>query len=99
MAKKRKASATEIENDPSLKWFEYRQWEALWSDTHNDYRRFVCYTPSGKIKLAEMDSIADIPGEFDPLTLRRATARWKSEDFDKKRDESEGRFRPIIRGI
>lgn len=69
---KRSHSAIEIANDPSLKYCGYRVFEAIYSDAHAGYRRFVRYTNDGsEVVLAEMASMREIPGVVSVLTIRR----------------------------
>jgi hypothetical protein len=69
---KRSHSAAEIANDPSLKYCGYRTFEAIYSDGHVGYRRFVRYTTDGtEVVLAEMAGMREIPGVFSALSIRR----------------------------
>lgn len=72
---KRAHSAVETANDPSLKYCGYRVFEAIYSDMHGDYRRFVRYTADGNFMvLAEMASMREIPGVVSVLSVRRSPA-------------------------
>lgn len=67
--KRRQHTPEEIANDNSLKYFDYKYMECLYSDTHKDDRRFVRYVDSG-IELAEMSW--KLTGEVVPiLSVRR----------------------------
>lgn len=79
MARKQEFSAAEIANDPSLRWCPYRQWEALRSDVHGETLRFVRYE-DGKVRLATLNGIRELPDLVGPLTVRRPSVlpdRWE----------------------
>mgnify|MGYP001558571523 CR=1 FL=1 len=63
----------EIANDPSLRWCNYRRWETVYSDVHQAEVRFVRYEGDGKIRLASLDGIAELPETVEPLQVRRAS--------------------------
>ncbi len=72
--KKRIPSPEELVNDPSLRWTDYKQWEGIWSDLHQQELRFV-KREKDRIKLATMDGIADVPGFVPLLSVRRTTVQ------------------------
>ena len=71
--KKRVPSAEEIANDASLRWVDYRQGEALWSDDHQAELRFNGRTEDGKIQLATLLGIAPLPEPVAWNRVRRLT--------------------------
>ncbi len=71
--KRRNVSGEELRNDPTLRWDPYRWGEQLFSDKHGDFRRFVAYTPDGRIVLASLNGIAPETETADPLSVRRPT--------------------------
>jgi hypothetical protein len=91
MARKRIPTPEEIANDPSLKWCGYRFGELVWSDYHQESVRFVCYMlPSCEfVRLASLNSIAELPGEYHRLTIRRPSVMEASR---KPMTESEKRL-------
>lgn len=72
--KKYVPSAAELVNDPSLKWHQYKQGEAVYCETLQENVRFMSYQQD-KVKLATLNGIAEIPGLFDKLSIRRLTSR------------------------
>lgn len=85
MAKaKHLATPAELENDPSLRYHYYCYGEALLSDSHPEQMvRFWEYAKGGRIKLKTM-MLAAIPGDFDPLTIRRRPTECKPIDEETK---------------
>lgn len=70
---KYKPTPEEILNDYTLKWFPYKEGEALWSDTHQDTKRFVRYVDKDMVMLSEIDSMRPLPDPVSRLSVRRLT--------------------------
>lgn len=64
----------ELENDPSLKWFPYHRWEALWHEEKQANFRFVRYE-DGMIRIATMNGISELPELVKKTDVRRITSR------------------------
>lgn len=73
MPKKRKYSPEELLNDPSLKWFPYRNGELLNSDQFGDVR-FASYDEEGNVSLLTLLGMSPISGVVSPLSVRRHTS-------------------------
>lgn len=71
---KHKPGPAELANDPSLRWCPYRSFELVWSDAHATEMRFNGYNDDGTVSLANM-AMSPVPGSYDPLSIRRPTAR------------------------
>ena len=74
---RKQVTPEQVENDPSLRWYPlYRYSEILWSDAHQACVRFGAYL-EGKpewYSLCTLNGIADMPGEYHRLSVRRPTA-------------------------
>ena len=76
--KHRRSTAEEIVNDPSLRWCAYRYGELVHSDAHAAQVRFVRYE-RGKIRVATLNGISNLPGLVDPLKVRRPSVMSYSD--------------------
>jgi hypothetical protein len=77
---KRKPTAAEILNDPSLRWVPYRRGELLMSDELG-LVRFLAYNPAGLVELASAAGIAPLGVAVGPLTVRRPSAGYTAEQL------------------
>jgi hypothetical protein len=86
---KRKPTAAEILNDPSLRWVPYRRGELLICDVPGIEAftgperlcRFIAYTPKGEVELASAAGIAPLGLAVGPLTVRRPSAGYTAEQL------------------
>lgn len=89
--KKHKPTDAELANDPSLRWHSYGKYETLDSDTHGCQLAFVRYTDCGRIVLATINGLSELPGVVDSLTVRRQSERRQVLHQDMKMD--------LLRGV
>ena len=77
-AKPQTASPAELVNDPSLRYFPYKQGELVWSDAHGDHVRFWSYNADGTVQTATRDGISPEGNSVNCLSVRRPSvnAEW-----------------------
>jgi hypothetical protein len=79
--KKRIPSKLELENDPSLRWNDYKRWEVVMSDVHSELRRF--HSREGdQARLATVNGMEVLPELVPLLSIRRPVtiSRLSSDD-------------------
>jgi hypothetical protein len=71
-------TAAELVNDPSIRWFSYKQGELIWSDTHGDHVRFWSYNADGSVQTATRNGISPEANAVSALSVRRPSvnAEW-----------------------
>lgn len=62
----------DLRNDPSLRWVDYHYTEIVWSDDLGKEMRFLRYEGEN-VRLAELNSIGEVPGLFHKHRIRRPT--------------------------